>query len=426
MSAPQSSEPAVKSVLNLGFFDDVVQPAMQGPAPQQAYSDFARKCPVAHNPDGSMTLTRYDDIRFFAQHRGVLGYGAAGAKPETFRRQIPLDLDGPEHRMWRRRLNPLFAAKKVAVLEPVIRERARQLLAQFVSAGEGDVVEQYCAPLPASMFLGLLGLPVEDLPKFRAFVNSQLHPAEGLTPEESKQKMAEGAEQLRQYLDDAIAARSNSDESDDILSWLLSFRDDDGSPINYDDLHSILHLLVIAGLDTTAGMLGNTLAVLAVRPDLRRQLVSDPTLWPNAIEEFMRYDTSVPLALRTATEEVSLPSSGQTIPAGTLVNLSWSSANLDEDIFDNPLEIDLHREPNPHFTFASGPHRCLGSHLARLQLRIAFEEFHKVIPDYELQPGSADLVYSHFPRAPKSLPLRWPSVSGDVDAARSPQSVVAH
>lgn len=310
--------------------------------------------------------------------------------------------------MWRRRLNPLFAAQKVATLEPVIRERARQMLAELVPAGEADVFAQWCGPLPSAMFLSLLGLPVEDLDMFRDMVDAQLHPREDLTPEQNLDRIMDGAARSRAYLDDAISSRSGADKGDDILGWLLAFRDEDGSPINYDDLHSVLNLLIVAGLDTTSGALGNTLAILAARPDLRRTLASDPTLWPRAIEEFLRFDTSVPLALRTATEEVSLPS-GQTVPAGTLVNISWSAANLDEDVFERSCEIDLDRDPNPHLAFASGPHRCLGSHLARLELRVALEEFHAAIPDYEFQPGAAEPAFHHFPRTPKSLRLRWPS-----------------
>lgn len=391
---------------NPGFFDDKVAPAMRGPAPQQAYVEFAQQCPLAHNPDGSATITRYEDVRFLNQHREVLGNGADGAKLGTQKARIPLDLDGEEHVMWRRRLNPLFTAAKMKPLEPRIRAAAVSFLDKFVDRGHADVFREWCSPLPAAMFLSVLGLPADDLPKFLEFVDAQLHPDPELSMEENLARMGEAALDCRAYLDDALDERGRRDDpGDDILGWLVAFRDPDGSPIEREDLHSILYLLIGAGLDTTALMLGNSLAFLAEHPEHRQRVVDDPSLWPKAVEELMRFDTSVPLGIRTPQVDITLPSGG-TIKAGTLVNVSWAAANLDPDVFDEPLEVDFDRAPNPHIAFASGFHRCLGSHLARLELVTALEEFHRRIPHYTLQPGT-DLHFSHFPRGPHSLPLVW-------------------
>jgi len=392
---------------NPGFFDDLVAPAMRGPAPQEAYVEFSRGCPVAHNPDGTITITRYEDVRYLNQHRDVLGNGADGVKLGSQKPRIPLDLDGPEHRIWRKRLNPLFTAKKLAPLEPRIRARARELLEPLVPAGQADMFAAWCAPLPAAMFLSILGLPQDDLPQFLDFVDSQLHPKEELTMEQNMARMEEGAAACRVYLDKALDERSEGDPGDDILGWLVSFRDPDGTAIDRGDLQSILYLLINAGLDTTSLMLGNTLAYLAVHPHRRQELVSKPALWPSAVEEMLRFDTSVPLAVRTATADLTLPS-GEFVPAGTVVQVSWAAANLDEAVFERPLEVDFERSPNPHVGFASGFHRCLGSHLARLELIVALEEFHTLISDYQLAPGT-ELAFSHFPRGPRSLPLVWPS-----------------
>jgi len=391
---------------NPGFFDEHVAPAMRGPAPQRAYAEFARRCPVAHNPDGSVTITRYEDIRYLNQSPDILGNGADGAKLGSQKARIPLDLDGEEHHMWRRRLNPLFTAKRMAVLEPRIRARSVELLADFAPRGQADVMAEWCAPLPAAMFLSILGLPREDLQEFLEFNDMQLHPRPDLSMEENLARMADGAARCRQYLDDVLDARSHGDPGEDVLGWLVSFRDPDGSPIEREDLHSILYLLILAGLDTTALMLGNSLAYLATHPDRRHLLLEQPDLWPGAVEELLRFDTSVPLAVRTPAADIDLPS-GETVKAGTLVNVSWASANLDPAVFDSPLEADFTRSPNAHVAFASGFHRCLGSHLARLELRVALQEFHKAIPDYELAPGT-QLTFSHFPRGPRALPLVWP------------------
>ncbi|TQC43152.1 cytochrome P450 [Rhodococcus sp. WS4] len=408
-SSQEDNEVAMEqedTFFNPGFFDDVVAPAMRGPAPQPAYAEFQQRCPVAHNPDGSVTITRFEDIRYLNQSRDVLGNGADGAKLGSQKARIPLDLDGEEHLIWRRRLNPLFTAKRMAILEPRIRARSVELLDTFSSRGEADVFAEWCAPLPAAMFLSILGLPQEDLPKFVDFVDLQLHPDPELPMDENMARMAEGAAECRKYLDEAIDERLKGDPGEDILGWLVGFRDPDGSAIEREDLHSILYLLILAGLDTTSLMLGNALAYLAKHPTHRTLLLEDPDLWPNAVEELLRFETSVPLAVRTPVADITLPS-GETIKAGTLVNVSWASANLDPNAFDHPLEVDFHRARNPHVAFASGFHRCLGSHLARLELTVALEEFHKRIPQYELAPDT-QLAFSHFPRGPRSLPLVWP------------------
>ncbi|RNL62894.1 cytochrome P450 [Nocardioides marmoriginsengisoli] len=393
------------SFFNPGFFDDVVAPAMRGAAPQQAYVDFAERCPVAHNPDGSVTITRFDDVRFLNQSRDVLGNGADGAKLGSQGARIPLDLDGDEHLLWRRRLNPLFTAQKMAPLEDRVRARSIELLDHFAARGEADVYAEWCAPLPAAMFLSILGLPQEDLGQFVEFVDMQLHPNADLTMEENLARMGEGAAKCREYLDGVLDDRMKAAPSDDILSWLVNYRDADGTAIQREELHSILYLFILAGLDTTSLMLGNSLAYLAQHPDQRRKLVENPEMWPRAIEELLRFDSSVPLAVRTPIADITLPS-GTTIKSGTLVNVSWAAANLDPEVFVDPLTVDFDRHPNAHIAFASGFHRCLGSHLARLELRIALEEFHRRIPDYELAPD-AELVFSHFPRGPRDLHLTW-------------------
>ena len=137
----------------------------------------------------------------------------------------------------------------------------------------------------------------------------------------------------------------------------------------------------------------------------RRRLVADPSLWPSAIEELMRYESPVTDGGRIALADLELPS-GEHIAAGTKMGISWHAANLDPEYFPDPLKVDLDRKPNPHIGFASGFHRCLGSHLARMEMHVALEAWHARIPDYRIAPG-AELVYSGNPRAPHHFPLVW-------------------
>jgi cytochrome P450 len=162
---------------------------------------------------------------------------------------------------------------------------------------------------------------------------------------------------------------------------------------------------MIAGLDTVTASLGCLLSWLARHPDERRWVTADPSRWPLAVEELMRYESPVPGTSRFATKDIVI--NGRSYPAGTEFSVSWSAANLDPAFFDDPLTVNLERQPNPHIDFASGWHRCLGSHLARLELRIAMEEWHARIPDYEIAPG-ADVPYIPLGvRQPTTLPLVW-------------------
>jgi cytochrome P450 len=162
---------------------------------------------------------------------------------------------------------------------------------------------------------------------------------------------------------------------------------------------------MIAGLDTVAASLSCILAWLARHPQERDRVVADPAMWPDAIEELMRWETPVPVASRTPTIDMQI--GDEAVAAGSNVTVLWAAANLDPAKFKDPMTVDLTRRPNPHYSFASGFHRCLGSHLARMELRTALDQFHRRIPDYHVTPG-AQLTYEGLPvRLARPLPLSW-------------------
>jgi cytochrome P450 len=213
-------------------------------------------------------------------------------------------------------------------------------------------------------------------------------------------------EWLQAYFNDSLDAREASgDPGDDMIGWLMS-TEVDGDRLTRENLLDILGLLMIAGLDTVAASLACMLSYFARHPEDRARVVADPSLWTDAVEELMRFESPVTDGGRIATQDLVLPS-GEKIPAGTHMSISWSAANLDPDYFPDPLTVDFGRRPNPHIAFASGFHRCLGSHLARMELRVALEAFHRRIPDYRIKPG-VELEYSGNPRTPLNLELVWP------------------
>ncbi len=317
---------------------------------------------------------------------------------------IPLELNGAEHTKWRKLLDPVFAPRRLAALEPRIRERANELTDRFIDRGQADVYAEWCDPLPSSIFLSIMGIPLSERDHFVAFKNVILseNPLARSSPEERHAAFTDCEAWFAAEFD---RREHSGDYGDDLIGWLLNTRVD-GRRINRDELHGICNLLMIAGLDTVAASLSCILAHLARNPDRRHHLLENPSLWPGAIEELMRFESPVTQGFRHVVEDVELP--GGTMTAGTNAILWWAAANVDPEAFEDPLSIQLDRTPNAHICFASGWHRCLGSHLARLELRIAMDVWHSRIPDYWI-PEGVELSYSVNPRAPHHLPLAWVS-----------------
>jgi cytochrome P450 len=374
-------------------------------APQEMYVDLAAKCPVRDLGDGIYSLLRMDDIRYVNTHKAV----EQGAKYlGSDRPAIPLGVDGPVHRAYRRILDPVFAPKKVAVLADQVRARANELIDEFADAGAADAYAAWCEPLPSSIFLSIMGLPSDKLHDFIHFKNLTLGNDAVLGDLSAEERMAHRAEAvawIQDYFTRELDAREHeTTPSNDMIGWLLT-AEVEGRHLTREELLDVLGLLMIAGLDTITASLACFLSYFARHPEERKRIVADPGLTTSAIEELMRFESPVTEGFRITREDLTLPS-GARIPAGSWIHLSWSAANLDPAVFDNPLTVNLTRKPNPHLGFASGVHRCLGSHLARMEMGVAMQVWHERIPDYSIAPGET-LVYSGNPRAPHRLPLVW-------------------
>jgi cytochrome P450 len=371
--------------------------------PMAMYVERAARCPVERLADDFVVLLRMGDILYVNKHHDV---EQASKYLGSSRPAIPLGLDGAEHRKYRRLLDPVFTAKRVAPLAESVRRLADEMIDDFIADGEVRAYERWCEPLPSTIFLSILGLPLSDLDDFLHFKSLTLGNEFATLPfEEAMARREDAVLWIHNYfnalLDERLAA---ADPGDDLLGWLLT-TEVEGERLPREDLLDILGLLMIAGLDTVAASLACFLSYLARHPGHRRQLLADPTLWPSAIEELMRYESPVTDGGRIALADLELPS-GEHVAAGSRMGISWHAANLDPEFFTHPLEVDFGRSPNPHIGFASGFHRCLGSHLARMEMHVALEVWHQRIPEYEIKPGS-DLTYSGNPRAPHNLTITW-------------------
>lgn len=312
---------------------------------------------------------------------------------------IPEMLDPPTHTVWRRLLGSYFSPKTVAAREPEIRQVAADLIDGLKGLGGADVLDEFARRFPTLIFMRLMGLPEEDLPTFLDWVHELLHLSHGEDPEGKRQMAAMRA--VSAYFQEQIALRRETPR-DDLLSHAMTWTID-GEPIGDRDMHAFCILLFQAGFDTVPISIGWALYHLATHPEHREQIVADPSLIPTAVEETLRvYSFVVPA--RKATQDVEI--GGCPVKAGEMVMLPLAVTNRDPERYDNPNEVDLRRKATNHIAFGSGPHRCLGSHLARLELNVAVEEWHRRIPDYRIAPGQ-DLWQHGNMYGIKSLRLEW-------------------
>lgn len=356
--------------------------------------------------DGAVHLYRMQDILAVNRDPTVLGTGGRGSAFATDMPLIPLEVDGPEHAKWRRLLDPMFSPKRTRALEQSVRDRAAGLidecLTELAGGGRVELYSRFCMPLPCLTFLRLVGAPEADLGFFLEFKEGVVHPA-GDTVEEMNANMAAAGMKLYQYFTEFIAERRTSAPSDDVLGELL-VAEVDGRPITDLELLNIMFLLMFAGLDTVTASLSCLVGWFARHPEERDRVTAEPALLPGAIEELMRYESPVPSGTRYATVELDL-GGGLVIAPGEAIHTLWAAANVDPNAFEDPLCPALDRPRHTHIAFASGTHRCLGSHLARMELRVALEELHRRMPRYRIAPGE-ELRFSNISvRSAQYLPI---------------------
>lgn len=319
---------------------------------------------------------------------------------------IPLAIDPPDHLKYRRLLDPLFAPRRVDALEDDITARVNRFIDTFVDRGSCNFTDEFAEQLPASVFLGMMGLPWEELPSLIAMRDGLLRPGDSTsTPEVRSAIQRATAQDVYAYFDRVFDERAAAPR-DDILSFLLD-AEAGGERLTRHEMLDICFVLLTAGLDTVTDSLTCFFAFLAQHDEHRRLLVAQPDLIPDAVEELLRWETPVPAVVRWARETRTLDD--QVAGAGHLVIANLSAANVDPLEFPDPLEVRFDRDVNRHLAFGGGVHRCLGSHLARRELRITLREWHRRIPEYTLSPGY-EVAYRPPLRFVPDLQLTWPTV----------------
>jgi cytochrome P450 len=317
---------------------------------------------------------------------------------------IPLNVDPPLHVKYRRLLDPYFAPKKMARLQPAVQKHTNDLIDTFIALGECDFSSQMAVPLPCSTFLSVLGLPLDELDALVRWKDIMIR-SETLLEDrgEAMQLQATTAGEIYARFADEIENR-RAHPREDLITHLTQ-AEIDGEHLTESEILRTCFLLLAAGLDTVTVSLECIFAFLVGNDDARRHLIDEPGSEVNVIEELMRWETPVQTVSRRATRDIHLD--GVTIPAGNSVAIALASANVDPDGLPGADQVDITRGDIRHLAFGGGPHRCLGSNLARMELRTVVRTWHDRIPEYSLKPGT-DLVWNGSTlRGVDHLPLVW-------------------
>jgi cytochrome P450 len=373
--------------------------------PYPIQDELRQRCPIAHTErfGGGWLPTRYDDVAAVAydpdhfssraiimsNFRPPLDEAPVGGSP-------PISSDPPFHHDARKLLLPAFTKASVARQEPTTRAFCHSLIDAFGDRPVVDAATDYAQHIPIRVIADMLGFPPEDGPRFREFVENTL---EGVNQEPDER--IERMQQLFDYLLQQI--RDHLDHPRDDLTTFLINAELYGSKLEADHVAGTMALLLIAGIDTTWSAIGASLWHLAKTPQDRERLVAEPALLPTALEEFLRAFAPVTMA-RLVKEDMHWH--GVDMKADDWILLSFPAANRDPAQFDRAGEVVIDRKVNRHAAFGLGIHRCVGSHLARMELRVALEVWLERIPGFSLADPSAVTWSAGQIRGPRALPLR--------------------
>ncbi|MBM7660265.1 cytochrome P450 [Bacillus mesophilus] len=361
------------------------------------------------------TLTRYDDAvfvlkdsRFVKELKNVFPDAPPPPIPSgmealvSSQRNQMLFRDPPDHTRLRRLVTQAFTPRIVEQLNPRIKEIAVDLLSDIKVGSEFDVVSAFAFPLPVIVIAEMLGVPHEDRDKIKSWSQSFIKTIDYKPSMEAYFQGNQATIEFRDYFRDIIRERAKQPKTD-LISGLIQARDE-GGKLSEDELLDMCILLLVAGHETTVNLIANTIYLLNKYPNQQELLRNQPELMPNAIEEVLRFEPPVQVMGRQVAEELTLR--GKTLHRGDFVNIWISSANRDENQFENPDVFNITRKDNRHLAFGQGHHFCLGAPLARKEGEISIATFLECFPHMELGTDHLEWTLSPLMRSLKSLPVR--------------------
>jgi cytochrome P450 len=358
-------------------------------------------CPVARSEEhgGFWVVTAYEEVLRVAQDWGTFSsaHGLTVPASPIAVRNIPVEVDPPLHRTYKRLINAYFTPVIVAHWESATRSLAGNLIDNFIESGRCEFMDMFARPLPAlSLFQFAIGAPKDEIDHVAYMASKSSLPND---PEAAECWLG-----LSRWITEFLETRRQQPPRGDVVDGVLN-AEIEGRPITQDEIVGTIQLLILGGLETTAGAFGMMMVRLCNDPALRDRLRAQPELIPDAVEELLRLDAPFIAITRTATKDSEL--GGHQIKQGDKVIIYWASANRDETEFPQPDEFSLERGSNRHLSFGAGPHRCAGSNLARMNLRIGLAELLARLPDVAIADASDIHYHSTFTRAPLTVPLAF-------------------
>jgi len=369
-------------------------------------------CPVARSEQygGFWVVTRYEDVLRVAQDWESFSsaHGLTVPVAPILVRNLPVEVDPPLHRVYKRLINAYFTPMAIQPWEESTRHLANRLIDQFIESGRCEFMADFARQYPALSFFDIaLNAPAEEIERVAYLASKSSIP--------NDPDAAACWAGLSEWIAGFVDARRRQPPRDDVVDEVLN-AEIEGRPITEEEIVGIIQLLILGGLETTAGALGLMMIRFCNEPEIPALLRSRPEVIPSAVEELLRLDGPFVAIARTATRDTEI--GGHAVKKGEKVIIYWASADRDDAEFPHPDIFALDRSNNRHLAFGAGPHRCAGSNLARMNMRIALGELVRRLNEIKLQVGTDIHYHATFTRAPLAVPITFvPGPRTSVDAA---------
>ncbi len=387
---------------------DILDPQLYAGDPFPVYAWLRHNAPVYRDEKNSLwVVSKYDDVAYVSKNPKLF-CSRFGVTADADVQISIVTMDDPRHSKLRSIVSRGFTPRMVAMLEPRMRQIVRECIDSIADRGSCDFVSDLAIPVPLLVIAEMIGIPPEDRQAFWRWSDTMILAAGQQNNPEILTNAMDAFQEYAAYLQGIFEDRRKNPK-DDLVSILVAAQGEgqlvaDGEDLSNDELVMFMTLLLVAGNETTRNGMSGGMLVLSEHPDEYRRLIDHPELLPSAVEEILRWVAPIVGFRRTATEDTKLR--GQTIHAGDKVLLLYQSANRDEDVFAEPNRFLIDRQPNDHLAFGIGTHFCLGANLARIEIRILFEELLRRVPDIQVAPGAKPVrTPSPLVRGIASLPV---------------------
>ncbi|MEU4475947.1 cytochrome P450 [Micromonospora sp. NPDC023888] len=383
----------------------VYQPWLQED-PVTYFREIQEHAPIVWSEElgGYWIVTRFADMEWVARTPEIFSSSVLSipAHQMSEHKQIPIQLDGDDHRMWRQALTDLFNPGVVNHFDAQLREAVRETVASVADNGRCEFIGEVASRLPAEAFLIFFGIGREYLKQIREYKDWLL---KAIRQAGNDDEIKAANQPLLQFFSDAIDRRraEGYEGRRDVLSRLLQTTFD-GRPLTQAEMVNVAFTNMLAAFDTTTAMISVVFTYLAEHPEVQDLVVQHPEKIPAVVEELVRHDP-ISATARIVTEDVERH--GVLMRAGDLVLVPWGMSGMDPRAFDNPEQVDFERTSTRQLVFAIGPHRCIGMHVARRVLKLGVEEWHARVPRYRVTDGTSPLRRYTTVRGVSSLDLSW-------------------